>query len=410
MGQKESRLRTKQISTAITIPGTFAIGARNAFTTLPKGIPVNLIIETLPVELFLQITKYLYPKDLLCLNYTCRGLAQFLATSIPNLVEFLSQRERLEILFQLDRDHLWRGKRACGACFTVHNKECFSKESLAKWDVTRQFLGSEMRVWICPHVQFSHHRITSILNTSPAWRLFSEDKPRLGLGGIGGKDGFCEAWKRRLTSSEAEEENRTTWLIKRRIEEEKNIKLFMRQASRYRPGDIDQTEEEKQRCDRCQGVTFSTWARSSVKLEIAILPNEDGLWRVPSEKEVKKRMRSTQARMCPHLNLSDPCIMGAYSEICKAIGRKAPQNACSCRVCVAPQHGCSHCHAKFRFEIEDRYNHTSRLRSLCVVIERKFDPTIGITNPAWIAQLVREAMFDELRDFWYRTADQEYYC
>lgn len=138
----------------------------------------NSALQNLPVELVHQITELLAPVALTSLGHTCRYFRTSIdRSSMTDSVrprdydgrprrpwesehEKLFREECLEILCMLERDGKIPADRLiCSQCITTHSKAMFSQVSLTACSLQRKCLGHTGRVWICPHLVFSHEQI-----------------------------------------------------------------------------------------------------------------------------------------------------------------------------------------------------------------------------------------------------------
>ena len=169
------RSRTTHYKQACTPPTTSDGRAENGLGQEATSL------KALPTELLLDVSRYLSPSDLVSLRYVCRQLSLIFADSmkdfsleyaLPQYTPFgpsrlqmrdaalLKHLERMKLLRLLDRDQIiCPGRAVCGACCSLHNVSLFSKDELQKPCGTRQCLGREGRLWICPETILNYDQL-----------------------------------------------------------------------------------------------------------------------------------------------------------------------------------------------------------------------------------------------------------
>lgn len=135
---------------------------------LPEIIPIASLptlplvtgLHSLPTELFSEVEKALPVSSRLSLSYTCKGFrSYFLDSGLSN--ETLPKPEQWTFLCMLERDRhqcYFRqpaSKALCAMCRSRHAVRFFSPDQLPRDPNERQCLGSEGRLWICPHTAVS---------------------------------------------------------------------------------------------------------------------------------------------------------------------------------------------------------------------------------------------------------------
>ena len=432
MGQKVSRPRSHDSAATNKVLSKAIVHARHApeAQTIPSLFSNNALhipptgggngFQEIPVELLFEITNCLSPASLLSLSYTCRSLSHALGLSVneelgkpkpcakvqmpdnrfqdsvpqnrapvspqPWNVQDLEDTmrpERLELLCMLDRDGMWPGKSICSACTTVHNKSSFSQESLQQSNSTRQCLGSQGRIWICPHIQTDYFELKALCN-------FPVTKAKRAVACPGICEGE-EAWMNHMNCPEDLDSAgaKTGWWNQNRE----------REAAK----EIAALEREKWTiCEKCNITVLTTsWANSRIwfPLNLELIPGS-----IIPEKDVASDLSRLDAPICPHMKLSSPIVLAAYSQECKrleSIPRDSSEWApCPCRACLVPYHECPICHAKFGFDFKRAWQRDSVLH---IFVDRSFSPFKAITDPAWIAQLVPQHRFQSLEHSWRAT-------
>lgn len=130
---------------------------------------------------------------------------------------------------------------------------------------------------------------------------------------------------------------------------------------------------------------------------------------VPTSEEIKEALRPLHAPICPHLRLSDACVVQNYNPDCRRLQWKllyggAPPE-CRCFICLSePVRAiCNFCDARVVFNIKSEPDGP---RTLILTIRRNLGSSRGYTDRAWIAQVAQPADFEEYERAW-QTTDAE---
>ena len=371
---------------------------------------------SLPTEILLKVQYYLPQSSILSLSYTCRYFSSILNVCTLRLlgqpsnwlepqppvrvklpdshcrdssrsVQRQARRripspgpkdecrdERLRLLFMLDRDFMWPGRKVCSYCCAVHDETMFSQESLYGPGTRRECLRATGVVRVCPHISLDYKQLKRTCNSPEAWeKTLSKQEPLLEARSRHRKgQSDLDAWKTRISpqqleEAEAKRTQRRQVREKRKKEAlEAEKKVWVRKTTKV--------------CDKCSiPVVTTSWATSHVCFPI-------GRWigYRPSRDELADIMRRLPIPICPHLKLSDNYILGAYSKSCTRLDSRSCKIPCECAVCFPPLYRCPICHARLSFEEGD---YRSMKGVLQLVVERKFDPTPGLGDKAFVSQL-----------------------
>lgn len=371
-------------------------------------------IETIPVEIFMNIVKYLPASSVRSLSYTCRSLSHIFGASAAelmgeppfqwhleprrNVLDAFCRRsdsepsnthlgtepnEWWELMVMLHRDKMWPGKAVCSACIGVHDRSAFSQSSLRGPQTESKCLGMSGVVKICPHHQVDFLDLKEKCNSPGNYkRLLRKEHARSAKLHNEDEDVGAGAWKAGLSPKQ----------IKKA---ETKIKAVKELASAQVASEKEHawTTGVKKTCNTCIiPVTIQSWGRSRVCFPVAV-KKRDSL-RNPTQKDLTNHMKLLDAAVCPHLKMNSPAIMNAYCAKCKRSGGEG----CHCRKCAVPYHECASCRARFWFEIGD-FPRLQRVIHLVVV--RNFDPSVGVTNSTWINQLTPTMAKDSDHKSWW---------
>ena len=153
----------------------------------------------------------------------------------------------------------------------------------------------------------------------------------------------------------------------------------------------------EKKCKDCAiSVSISSWAKSDVRYPLEN-PWETTQEPVSTRDGVAKALHMLLASICPHLTLNSPPVLEAYSLACQHLEFSFLHSGQSCS---SPSDECHLCYAKFMFRFE---RIDDRPRVLHLVVDRSFSPMGGITDPAWMVQLVPQNTFRSSASTWVRS-------
>jgi len=380
----------------------------NPQTLSDPSTDIHNAIKEVPVEIFLKIVEYLSPASVRSLSYTCRSLSRMFDASAAELMGKPPKRPRLEpswnvtnlwyqvfgkeakearsstepnqwweLLVMLHRDNMWPGNVVCNACIGVHTKSAFSQSSLHSPPTESNCLGTTGCVEICPHAQLDFWRLKKICNSPKAYkRVLREKHARFPEDS---KDEEIHpaqrAWEAGLDPKQMEE-------VKAERAQEKEARALAR-ANVAAEQERGWTTKTKTMCNQCAiPVMITSWGESRVCFPLAVISRWEPKYRfVPSAKDLANHMKSLEPAVCPHLKMNSSEVMSAYCQNFK----KGGWHCCKCPACSVPYQKCALCHARFWYDIGDFRNLE---HVLCLFVERRFDPSVGVANSTWINQLI----------------------
>lgn len=360
-------------------------------------------IGKIPVEVFLNIVIYLSPASVRSLSYTCRSLSHIFGASAVELMGESPFRPHLErpwdatdrwypwsmlktssahlgkapsewwkLMIMLHRDNMWPGKAVCRACIGVHDIAAFSPSYLRGPQTESKCLGWSGWVNICSHMEFDFLDLKEKCNSPETYKRIKRDEHTRSskTSHYADEDDVAGARKARLTPKQTEEAEA------KRVQSRKQTMLDSAKAAAEE--ERVWTMEKKMTCNHCAiPVTITSWGRSRVCFPLTVKRRD---WPGKPRRKDFTFMGSPEAAVCPHLTLNSSIIVDAYC----ANSKRLSGGGCNCRKCAVPYHQCALCHAKLWYDIGD-YLWVSNVTYL--IVERSFDPSVGIANSAWLNQL-----------------------
>ena len=298
--------------------------------TSDKGQPANL--NTLPIELLLQISTYLPPSSRVSLTYVSRYSYHrldyqkvdfaiehimmpriFIGSRISDqdeiYAEDVARSERLKLLCMLERDLLIRRPRVvCSGCFSTHDVSLFTPEELAKSGLKRLCVGRLGRMWICSKTSVSFDQMEG----PKYWRDI------LNYHTCSGCVHQHHFFDKGLT---------VVWPL------------------------------------------VQTW--SGAEVSILML------------REILSRL---DVPLCPHIRSGDPVILCTLAPDCGRNTWKLPFDRCSCGNCSGAYLCCSTCGTRVKFDVSVPRGYQRRW--LMMEIKRGHSYYMSATDPDWIVQTV----------------------
>ena len=133
-------------------------------------------LSTMSMELLLVIKSYLPPSSLAAMYCTCKRFRYDLGLPTPSHLKYGERKDMfirakcLKFLCMLEKDQSFHpSRRVCSTCITTHTNSSFSSEALVSFPAERQCLGSEGRVWLCPHKNRNFEQMDRIQREKLRW-------------------------------------------------------------------------------------------------------------------------------------------------------------------------------------------------------------------------------------------------
>jgi hypothetical protein len=295
--------------------------------TSDKGQPANL--NTLPIELLLQISTYLPPSSRVSLTYVSRHsyrrldyrMIDFAIEHIMLPRMYIGSRrrnqdeiyaegaERLKLLCMLERDLLVRRPRVvCSGCFSTHDVSLFTPEELAKSGLKRLCVGRLGRMWICSKTSVNF----DYLESPEFWRDIFKYHTCSGC-----------VHQHRFFDSDL----KVVWPL------------------------------------------VQTWSGA----EVPIL-------------KLREILSRLDIPLCPHIRSGNPVILRTLAPHCGRNKWKLPFERCSCGNCSGAYPCCSTCGMKVKFDVSLPCGYQRQW--LVMEIRRGRNYYTSATDPNWIVQTV----------------------